>query len=159
MADAVEFSIRGLDPLLDKLKRVQQEVVLKGGRLAVRRAAQIVRDAARANARAMDDPATAANIAANIVERFSPKRFRANGDIMFRVGVLGGAGGNVESKGLDSLPGKDTRHWRYVEFGTEKTPARPFMRPALESNIGAATNEIVDQLEKAIDRAIKRGAS
>lgn len=155
MADQVQFSMTGLGPLLSKLESISQETKFKGGRFAMRKAAQIVRDAAKVNAQAIDDPATATNIAANIVERFSPKRFKANGDIMFRVGVLGGAGGNLPSTALDSLPGKDSRHWRYKEFGTEKMPAEPFMRRALEENISAATNEFVEQYEKVIDRAIK----
>ena len=156
MPDGVEFELTGLDELQAKLKSVSHDVQYKGGRFALRKAAQIVREAAKANALTLDDPETAANIAENIKERWSGKRYRSTGDLMFRVGVMGGAGGNKPASAFDGLPGKDTRHWRYIEFGTETQPARPVMRPALEKNINKATDEFVSQYGKAIDRAIRR---
>jgi HK97 gp10 family phage protein len=156
MADTLEFSLIGLDSLLGKLDAVAQDVKYKGGRSALRKAAQVVRDAARANALAIDDPETAANISKNIVERWASKRFKQTGDLAFRVGVMGGAGGNKSGAEQSGLPGGDTRHWRYVEFGTEDTPANPFFRRALEENIDTATNAFLNAYEKAIDRAIKR---
>lgn len=156
MADGVEFSLTGLEDLLAKFESVSHDVKHKGGRFALRKAAQLVRDAAKANAQELDDPQTAANISKNVAERWSGKRFKSTGDLMFRVGVMGGAGGNKPESAFDGFPGKDTRHWRYLEFGTERQPAQPFLRKALEDNINNATNEFVSQYEKALDRAIKR---
>lgn len=156
MADGLQFSLIGLDELLGKLDSVRHETRYKGGRFALRKAAQVVRDQARANAERLDDPATDANIAANIVERWSGRRFRRTGDLMFRVGVMGGAGGNKPSEEYAGLPGRDTRHWRFLEFGTEKTRAQPFMRPAMEQSINAATNTFLVEYGRAIDRAIRR---
>lgn len=154
--DNISFKIEGLESVLSKMKNVSNDVKYKGGRFALRKAAQVVRNSARSKALLIDDPKSAAEIAKNIVERWSGKRFKQTGDLMFRVGVMGGAGGNKSSAALESLPGKDTRHWRHLEFGTQNTRAQPFMRRSMEENIGSATNEFVIQYGKALDRAIKK---
>lgn len=45
---------------------------------------------------------------------------------------------------------------RFVEFGTSKMAARPFMRPAFEKSASAAIDAVKAGLEKAIERAAKR---
>jgi HK97 gp10 family phage protein len=44
----------------------------------------------------------------------------------------------------------DTRHFWLVEFGTAKTKAQPFLRPALEDNVQTATEAFADQIKKDI---------
>ena len=44
----------------------------------------------------------------------------------------------------------DTRHFWLVEFGTAKTKAKPFLRPALEDNVHSATEAFADQIKKDI---------
>jgi HK97 gp10 family phage protein len=153
----VKFELSGADAILEKLKGLSADARRKAGRSALRKAAQIVRDDARQRASQLDDPETAANISQNIVERWSSRYNKQTGDLKFRVGVLGGAGGNKTSEHLSSNPGGDTRHWRYQEFGTEKMRAQPFMRPALESNISKATDVFVSEFERSINSSIKRG--
>jgi len=155
MTDAVSVNVDGLAEVLGKFEAIEVDLKTKGGRFALRKAAQLVRDKARQNAAALDDPETAANIESNIVERWSGRTFKRTGNLMFRVGVMGGAGGNASSASLDGLPGKDTRHWRYKEFGTEKIAATPFMRRALAENIAAAISEFSTQYDKKMTRAIK----
>lgn len=157
MAD-VNFKLEGLEELLGKLESVTYDMKYKGGRFALRKAAQVIREKAKANAQRLDDPETAKNTAANIVERWDGKMFRATGNLGFRVGVMGGAGGSRKAEALAGLPGGDTRTWRHLEFGTSKTAAQPFMRTALSENISEATSEFVRQYEKALDRAIRKSA-
>lgn len=156
MADTVEFKIEGLESLLGKLDEISYDVKRRGGRSSLRKAARVIVAKAKEGAQKIDDPGTAANIAANITERWSSRRFKTTGDLMFRVGVMGGAGGKAKSSQYENLPGKDTRHWRFLEFGTEKMQAQPFMRSALADNISEITGTFVTEYEKAIDRAIKR---
>lgn len=149
------FDIKGLDPVLKKLDVVKQDVRLKGGRFALRKAAQIVRKAAQQNALRHDDADTGRAIASNIAERWNGKLFKATGDIGFRVGVMKGARlpkDNSEDVGV----GAPTPHWRLLEFGTDKMPASPMMRPALADNVDRATDEFVSQYDKALDRAIAK---
>lgn len=156
MADKLEFDIKGLDQLLEKFNSVKYETRYKGGRFALRKAAQLVREAARQNALAFDDPGTGRKIADNIAERWNGRLYKSSGDLGFRVGVIGGA--KTPKNNIDEGSGGPTPHWRLLEFGTEKMPAKPFMRPALEQNIGAATDEFVRQYEKALVRAIRKAS-
>lgn len=157
MTDPVAVNVEGLEPLLARMDSMSFDLRKKGGRFAMRKAANLIRDKARENAKQLDDPASAADISANVAVRFSPKDFKRNGNLVFRVGVLGGAGGRKSAEQLSGLPGKDTRHWRQQEFGNIKHPAQPFMRRALSENIQSATDEFISQYNKALDRAIKRG--
>ncbi|WP_054913194.1 HK97-gp10 family putative phage morphogenesis protein [Pseudomonas sp. NBRC 111127] len=155
MADGVEFSILGLDSLLGKLSEVSVDVRHKGGRAALRKAAQVVVQKAKAGAERIDDKATGRSISDNIALRWNGRLFKRTGDLGFRVGVLHGA---VLKDGGDLSSNAPTPHWRLIEFGTEKMPAAPFMRPALADSISEVTNTFVTEYEKAIDRAIRRAA-
>ena len=155
MADGVDFSILGLDGLLGKLSAVSVDVRHKGGRAALRKAAQVVVQKAKEGAERIDDKATGRSISDNIALRWNGRLFKRTGDLGFRIGVLHGA---VLKDGGDLSTNAPTPHWRLIEFGTEKMPAAPFMRPALADSISEVTNTFVTEYEKAIDRAIRRAA-
>lgn len=158
MPDA-EFSLIGVEKLKATIASVKYDMSRKGGRFALRKAANFIARKVEEGAARLNDPKTPQDISANVAVRFSSRTFKRTGDLMFRVGILGGAGGNMSHKKQESKwPGGDTRHWRLLEFGTEKMAARPFVRPALEQNIGQATHEFVTHYQKALDRAIKRAA-
>lgn len=163
MADSVSLEIHGLEALTAKLDTVSHDMRYRGGRFAMRKAANLIRDRAKENASRLDDPETAANIAENIAVRFSPRVFRQRGELQFRIGVRGGAKGHAAASGEfkgagKGNPGGDTYHWRFLEFGTQNMPAQPFLRRALAENVQAATNEFVSQYDRALDRALKRAA-
>ena len=61
------------------------------------------------------------------------------------------SGSNQHSKDASGNPGGDTRHWRYIELGTEHNPAVPFMRPAFSSNVQAVTDRFVAVLNTEIN--------
>ncbi|EKT4477466.1 HK97 gp10 family phage protein [Pseudomonas putida] len=155
MVDGVDFSILGLENLLGKLDEVSIDVRRKGGRAALRKAAQVVVQKAKEGAERIDDSATGRSISDNIALRWNGRLFKRTGDLGFRIGVLQGA---VLKDGGDLSSNAPTPHWRLIEFGTEKMPAAPFMRPALADNINLVTNTFVTEYEKAIDRAIRRAA-
>lgn len=145
-----QFKIEGLDPVLKKLKALSSDKFrLKGVRAAGTKAMRIVRDAARAKAKTFDDPDSPSNIAKNIQTRNDAKAGKREGGVVIKVGVVGGA---RPAKG-----NKDTGHWRFVEFGKEGVAARPFMRPALESNINKVTDTFVSSLNTEIDKIIAKG--
>lgn len=155
MAETVEFSILGLDSLMAKLESVTYEMKRKGGRSALRRAAAVIAENAKARAMLLDDAETGRSIADNIVLRWNGRLFKRTGDLGFRIGVKHGA---VLKDGGELSANSPTPHWRLLEFGTQYMAADPFMRPALEESISDATNVFVSEYEKTIDRAIKRAA-
>jgi len=156
----VAHTMEGTALVVRAAKELGHEVSYKGGRAALRKAAKLVAEAVKRNAQRLDDPATANKISENVAIRWSSKKFKRSGDLMFRVGLLGGAkskaaGGELPGKGKGN-PGGDTWYWRLLEFGTRKLQAHPFMRPALERNTQAATAEFVKHFKGAIARAVKR---
>jgi HK97 gp10 family phage protein len=155
MADGVKFSITGLDSLLGKLDSVSYDVRRKGGRAALRKAAQVVVQKAKEGAERIDDKETGRSIAENIALRWNGRLFKQTGNLGFRIGVLHGA---VLKDGGDLSPNSPTPHWRLIELGTENMAAVPFMRPALANSISEVTTTFVSEYEKAVDRAIRRAA-
>lgn len=155
MAEDIQFSLSGMDSLLGKLAAVSYEVKRKGGRTALRRAAEVVAGHFKEGARKWDDPETGRSISDNIVLRWNGRLFRRTGDLGFRVGVLHGA---VLTKNGSTSTNSPTPHWRLLEFGTEHIAADPVARPALENNIAEVTNVFATQFEAAIDRAVRRAA-
>lgn len=154
MADAISVKMTGIDELNKKLAGLKYDVQKKGGRFALRKAAQVVRDAARQNAQAVDDSETGRSIAKNITEKWNGRLNKQTGDLGFRVGVQGGA--KVPKDNADEGAGGPTPHWRLLEFGTEKMAARPFFSKALPDNAQKATDVFIDQFGRAIDRALKK---
>lgn len=155
MADSIEFALEGIDGLVGKLEAISYDMKRKGGRSALRKAAQVVANKAKEGAERLDDPETGRSIAANIALRWNGRLFKVSGDLGFRVGVLHGA---VLKNGGDLSANSPTPHWRLLEFGTTKMAGQPFMRKALADNISEVTNTFITEYEKAIDRAIKRAA-
>lgn len=142
--------MQGLPELQKKLRALSFDAQRKGGRFALRKAAQVFRDRAKQNAQRFDDPETARSIARNIVERWDPRYFKRTKNLKFRVGVMGGAR-KTRTTGRD-----DTWYWRFLEFGTEKMRAQPFMRPAGEQGAQPATDVFISEFGKSIDRTLRR---
>ena len=154
MDDQITARLQGLKPVTDKMLGLAPKLRRKGLRKAARQAMNIVRDDAKARARAMDDPETAEKIWRNIVTQESARQGLREGGVVMKVGVRGGAGSNQHSKDASGNPGGDTRHWRYLEFGTQHNPPAPFMRPAFSTNVNAVTDRFVQVLGQEIDAAL-----
>ncbi|MCA4113373.1 HK97-gp10 family putative phage morphogenesis protein [Serratia marcescens] len=155
MADGVEYTLTGVDELMGKLESISDDMKRKGGRAALRKAANVIANRAKANAQRLDDPETGRSIADNIAVRWNGREFKRNGNLAFRIGVLHGA---VLRKHPDKAKNAPTPHWRLLEFGTENMRSQPFMRPAAENSAAEVSNTFVVEYGKAIDRAIARAA-
>lgn len=154
MADQVTARLQGVKAITDKMIGLAPKLRRSGLRKAARQAMNIVRDDAKDRAKVLDDPETAEKIWKNIVTQESGRQGRREGGVVMRVGIRGGAGSNQYSKDASGNPGGDTRHWRYLEFGTQHTPPAPFMRPALSTNVNAVTDRFVQVLGQEIDAAL-----
>ena len=148
---AVELNIQGMDQLKRKLDQLSNPKKAKQiARKAARQAMNLVRDAARTNAKAIDDPETREKIHKNIVTQGG--KSRNSNEVVIRVGVKGGA--SFSNPNPPSLSGGDTRHWRWVEFGSSNNPAVPFMRPALSTNLDQITSKFVQVFDDEINKAL-----
>lgn len=152
----ISVTMTGLDELNKKLEGLKYDIAKKGGRFALRKAAQVIRNAARENARRIDDSKTGRSIAANVTEKWNGRLNKQTGDLGFRVGVTQGAVLPRKGETPDEGAGGPTPHWRLLEFGTEKMAAKPFLVPAMEANAQKATDVFIDQYGRALDRALKK---
>ncbi|WP_111860704.1 HK97-gp10 family putative phage morphogenesis protein [Acinetobacter sp. CFCC 10889] len=152
---SIQFQIHGLENLQSKLEQLNNPRKVKSAiRKALRQGANVVRDAARSNAKAIDDPETKEKIWRNIAVQGGKSK---NKDVLvMRIGVKGGASMNQHSNAstLASMSGGNTTYWRWIEFGSVNNPAVPFMRPALSNNIQPVTNKVVQILNDEIDKAL-----
>lgn len=164
-----DFKLQGLEDLDRKLKQLADPRKIKNiARKALRQGANVVRDAARQNAKALDDPESSERIWKNITVQ--AKRSKDNSQVKMTVGVRGGAKQYVSSKenvrkglagktyktlGDRSNPGGDTWYFRFIEFGTSRQPPTPFMRPALSKNIGAAENAFATRFNLELDKELQ----
>ncbi|WP_278364582.1 HK97-gp10 family putative phage morphogenesis protein [Acinetobacter schindleri] len=150
---SVEVNIEGLDEVQEKLKRLANPRLIKNAaRRSMRKAMAIVRDAARANAKVLDDPETAEKIWKNIA--IAAGKTRNPNEVVMRVGVRGGA--SFSNPNPPNTSGGDTRHWRFIEFPSVNNPGTPFMRPALQNNIQAVTNSFAENFNKEIDKELAK---
>ena len=150
---SIEVNIEGLDEVQEKLKRLGNPRLMKNAaRRSARKAMAIVRDSARANAKALDDPQTSEKIWKNIA--IAAGKTRNPNEVAMRVGVRGGA--SFSNPNPPNTSGGDTRHWRWLEFGSVHNPPTPFMRPALQDNIQAVTNSFAENLNKEIDKELAK---
>ena len=153
-----------MDEVQEKLKRLGDKRLSKRiSRKAARQAMNIVRDAARNAAKAIDDPSTPEKIHKEIVVQGG--KSRNSNEIKMRVGVRGGARVPYTSNDDNRRAGRIGKsyqmegkvfYWRFIEFGTSRMPATPFMRPALQNNIQAVTNSFAENFNKEIDKELAK---
>lgn len=154
MANEISVRLQGLKAATDKMVGLAPKLRRSGLRKAARQAMNIVRDDAKDRARGLDDPETAEKIWKNIITQESGRQGRREGGVVMKVGIRGGASSNQHSKDASGNPGGDTRHWRYLEFGTQYTPPAPFMRPAFSTNVNAVTDRFVQVFGQEIEAAL-----
>jgi HK97 gp10 family phage protein len=155
--------IEGLADLKRRLEALPKEVGAKGGgpaRAALFRGAKVIRDQAIANA-PRETGFLISQIAA--LRSRNPRIYGATE--MYSVGVkLGKARryANTKRNRGKQRVGKtynvegNAFYWRFIEFGTEKRGATPFLRPAFESRKEDALDTIVRELGAGIDRAVRK---
>ena len=153
--------IKGLDEIKKKLDVLPDKIGRNAMKRALRKGANVIRDAARANAKQLDDPETSESIAKNIAAQSgNRRREKAEGGPVMRVGVMGGARdmsahGEFKGKGKGN-PGGDTFYWRFLEFGTSKMSARPFMRPAMSASGDKALGATVAAMQTETDKELAK---
>lgn len=154
--------IHGLDAIQAKLSKLPERLGRNAMRRSLRKGANIIRDAARSNARRYDDPSTPENIAKNIVSQNGGRKMeRQLGGPVVRVGVLGGAKKKKGESGGKANPGGETWYWRLLEFGFtlpsgKHYPAQSFMRRAAAEKSGAAMDAIVSAMSTELDKELSK---
>ena len=161
--------IEGLDDVTAKMRELSNPKKQKNAATrSARKAMAVVRKAAIANAKALDDSNSPERIWKNIQVKASKTK---QGFVLMKVGVRGGAmsyantranvrsgraGQTYATAGSSGNPGGDTWHWRLLETGTSKMAARPFMRPALNNNLDTVQDGFVTDYKDQLDKELLR---
>lgn len=158
-----EVRIEGLKEVVAALKALPAELGSGGGgplRAALFKAAKIIRDDAEARA-----PVLTGNLRANIyVYRDRNPRASTGAAERYLIGVRTKKRRYADTRlnrrmrrvGKNFTIRGDAFYWWFVEFGTSKIGARPFLRPAFEQNKHKAVAEFTTALSRAVDAAVAR---
>lgn len=159
----LKADLKGLGDIVAALRAIPEELRKNGGPVnsGMRKAARIVRDEARRLA-----PKKSGLMAESIIAVRDPNPRRTPGaSERYVIGVKGGgkakyannsknrrarkAGAEYEKQG-------NAYYFRFVEFGTEKQPAQPFLRPAIQTKAGEAIEAAAEAIDKGITRAARK---
>jgi HK97 gp10 family phage protein len=150
MADTQNLT--GFDELAKKLKELGPKVAKNGLRRATSAGAAIVRNDARARA-----PVDTGEMKRDIMMK--RERDARGGDTtgaVYTVYVRSGKKSRMAGKKRDV--DRDSFYWKFLEFGTNKMAARPFLRPAFEANKEGAIEAIGKSLDETIQAAAREGS-
>lgn len=131
------------------LKELPEKIRNKELTVAVRAGANHIKKIAVRNAKKIDDPKTPQKIWKQITVRKG--RSRSRNILNYRIGVKGGA--KMPEKGIDWRK-DETNVWyfRYVEFGTKRAKAKPFLQPAIKE----AEAQVLDIVSKKLADRIQK---
>lgn len=157
-----KFDLNLKNGAINTLRTLGPKVEKKYLRQALRKGAVIVRKAAQTKAKTFDDPKTPQMVWKQIAIFANAGLGRKNGGLALQIGVKGGAKKYKNSKnnrrqkrvGQTYMGPGAVYYWRFLEFGTSKMKAQPFMRPALANNVDAVTRAITDSINDGIDKIV-----
>ena len=163
MADALQVKLEGVDDLKRALADASVKIRTKAVRSALREAGKVIQSAARASAPVLSVPTKtrkSGTVKRNIAVRAS-KFARQAGNEGVYINVRG-----IRSKARVKKLGKagatnpnDPFYWRFLEFGTRKMAARPFLVPAAKAQGEAAIAKFMQSVIPQIEKLNNRTAS
>jgi HK97 gp10 family phage protein len=156
----VTVTFQGYDDVRTRLKNLPANMRNKVMAGAVKAGATFVKKKAVDKAKTFADPKDPIHIYQQIAIRTNKSLGAQNGGVAYQVGVRGGAKrytNNAKNRRAGRVgasyegPG-NVYWWRFKEFGTQKMPAEPFMRPALSDNISGVMDAILARAEQLLNK-------
>lgn len=156
MANVIQIKVTGLSDLDRQLRAFGPKLAERGLRAMNYAGAKVILDAARAAA-----PVRTGLLRANIVtiKRRSPRNAFTHSVALKSVRLT--YGNTKLNKKLRRVGKKYTAdgpafYGKFIEFGSSKMEARPFLRPAFYNAVPAAVEAMKARLAKAVEDAAKR---
>jgi len=149
--------VKGLRELQDALQQLGPRVARKHLRRSVIAAGRLVRDDAKGRAPQYHGSVAKGHPPPGTLKRaIAAARSNSNSGpgkevVNIYVRQFGGTG----SKGVKAYSKLDAYYWRWVEFGTSKMAAQPFLRPAFDTN----KERCVDTIKQVLTDGIEQEAS
>lgn len=155
MDDGFTVKLEGIDELKRALADASKQIRTKAVRGALRKAGQVISKAAKQAAPVLSAPTRTRNpgtVKKAIAVRNS-KFARQAGDEGVFIGVRPLRGSRQKKLGKAGAKNpNDPFYWRFLEFGTKKMKARPFLRPASDSQGETAIKTFMDSVIPQIDK-------
>lgn len=136
----ITVKVEGFAELERALRQLPEEIAGKVLREAFRRASKPMAEDAKQSAPRSDDPGAGGHMADSIKVR-NMKSENSLNDVQ-----------------VDFWIGPDRKHFYglFQEFGTVKQGARPFMRPAFDSDVQGVIDRFGGEIWKGIERAARK---
>lgn len=144
--------IKGLSELSAALKELPNRIARNALRQSVARGAVVIRDEAKTRAPVSTTPPAPGDPLPGTLKRsIVIKHDKDRSSLTSQTYVVAVRHGKkYRNQGKKGNRSQDAYYWRWVEFGTVKMAARPFMRPAFETQKEAAVQEIARVLAERI---------
>jgi HK97 gp10 family phage protein len=150
-------TVQGLDGLLDRLKALPKEISGKAGgpvKLALKRGAELIAEESKrtlqASINAPNADGTIAESTGLLKKSIQVKRStKPPRGVAEKVSVRVKRGKTPDGTSV-------TAYGKYMEFGTAKQRALPWLRPAFENKKEAALDVVVSALRKAIEKSERK---
>jgi HK97 gp10 family phage protein len=157
MAKREIVKVEGLAELARALRELPDRVAKNGLRVSVYAGAKVIRDEARirapkAIASLGPDQPPPGTLKRSVIMKHIPELSSLTRQTFF---VTVRHGKKYRKQGKKGNLSQDAWYWRFVEFGTRKMRARPFLRPALESKRRDAVQAMKDRLTERIELEAK----
>lgn len=160
-----QLSIQGLDGLLRSLREAPKAIQGRAVQAGMRKGGNVIRDDARRRA-----PKASGFMASQIVTRRANAKGRqragvGQGGEYFTVGVKSGRRRKYANTKRNQQSGRTGKtyvdrgwayYWRFLEFGTKKMRASPFLTPAGEAKGPEAAQVVIDETWAALDKQLKK---
>jgi HK97 gp10 family phage protein len=155
MANRESVTIEGLDQLAQALRELPKRVARNGLRAAVYAGAKVIRDEAKVKAPIATSPLGGdqpppGTLKRSIIMKQVPELSGEQKQTFF---VTVRHGKKYRKQGKNGKLSQDAWYWRFVEFGTVKMAAKPFLRPAFEGTKYQAVDAIKTRLAERIEQA------
>lgn len=158
MAETIK--VHGLQELSQTLMKLPAELEKRVIMGALRAAGQTIRKEAMSRAPILETPDPRRR-AGTLRKSISVRRVK--GKVAVYVGVFGLSGKKMAAfkagggtKGANNPD--DPYYWKWVEYGTKKMAARPFLRPAFEAKKFEAIRLFEAYMKKRLDKEVRKVA-
>jgi len=162
---AEQVTISGLEGLLRSLREAPKAIQGRAVQSGMRKGGNIIRDDARRRA-----PRASGFMASQIVTRRANAKTRqragvGQGGEYFTIGVKTGRRRKFANTKRNRRKGRAGKvyqetewayYWRFVEFGTKKMRASPFLTPAGEAKGPEAAQVVIDETWTALEKQLKK---
>jgi HK97 gp10 family phage protein len=159
--EIISMHVEGLDALLADLQALPAEIADKELRGMVFAGAKTVRDLAKGYLVNVHGALDTGSLRDGIRVGFDKLNSSAvqkqfNVFVSNRVKKRPRPGQGANRKGSAKARYQYLYYWKFIEFGTSRQRARPFLRPALDENKALIVNLMQERLRKGIERQARK---